>query len=81
MWYSGHMWTLWVLLLALPFAGMVTGCGTLLREWNRDLEKGAPLIMCEFASNQLSGNGLSSTGQLSRVRIALSLTPFPFLYS
>jgi hypothetical protein len=38
MWYSGHMWTLWVLLLALPFAGLVTGCATLLREWNRDLE-------------------------------------------
>ncbi len=38
MWYSGKMWTLWVLLLALPFAGLVTGCATLLREWNRNLE-------------------------------------------
>jgi hypothetical protein len=35
MWYSGKMWTLWVLLLALPFAVLVTGCATLLRDWNR----------------------------------------------
>jgi hypothetical protein len=38
MWYSGQMWTLWVLLLALPFAVLVTGCVTLLRGWNHDLE-------------------------------------------
>jgi len=38
MWYAGRMWTLWVLLLALPFTGLVTGCATPLREWNRDLE-------------------------------------------
>jgi hypothetical protein len=31
MWYAGRMWTLWVLLLALPFAVLVTGCVTLLR--------------------------------------------------
>jgi hypothetical protein len=37
MWYSGQMWTLWVLLLALPFAALVTGGVTLLRGWNRDL--------------------------------------------
>jgi hypothetical protein len=37
MWYAGRMWTLWVLLLALPFAVLVTGCATLLRGWNRDL--------------------------------------------
>ena len=37
-WYSGHAWTLWVLLLALPFAVLVTGCATLLRDWNRDVE-------------------------------------------
>jgi hypothetical protein len=42
MWYAGRMWTLWVLLLALPFTGLVTGCGTRLREWNRDLELPTP---------------------------------------
>lgn len=29
---------LWVLLIALPLAVLVTGCGTLLRAWNREME-------------------------------------------
>jgi len=37
MWYAARMWTLWVLLLALPFAALVTGCGTLLNSWNHDV--------------------------------------------
>jgi len=36
--YAGRVWTLWVLLLALPFAVLVTGCATLLRGWNGDAE-------------------------------------------
>jgi hypothetical protein len=36
MWYAGRMWTLWVLLLALPLAVLATGCATLLGSWNRD---------------------------------------------
>jgi hypothetical protein len=31
MWYAGRMWTLWVLLLALPLSVVVTGCFSLLR--------------------------------------------------
>ena len=38
MWYAGRQWTLWVLLIALPFAVLVTGCATLLRSWNDDVE-------------------------------------------
>jgi ABC-type Fe3+ transport system permease subunit len=38
MWYSGRMWTLWVLLLALPFTVLITGCVTLRHTWNRDVE-------------------------------------------
>ena len=37
-WYSGRLWTLWVLLIALPFAALVTGGGTLLHSWNSDVE-------------------------------------------
>ena len=29
---------LWVLLIALPLAVLVTGCGTLLRRWNHEVE-------------------------------------------
>ena len=35
MWYAGRMWTLWVLLLALPFTVMITGSAALLRAWPR----------------------------------------------
>jgi hypothetical protein len=39
MWYAvrPHI-GLWVLLMALPFAVLVTGCATLLRSWNDDGE-------------------------------------------
>jgi CHASE1-domain containing sensor protein len=36
-WYAGRMWTLWVLLLGLPFTVLVSGCAALLRSWNRDI--------------------------------------------
>ena len=32
------VWTLWILLLGLPFAVLITGCVTLPGEWNRDIE-------------------------------------------
>jgi len=32
MWYSGRMWTLWVLLLALPIVVLITGCVALFGE-------------------------------------------------
>ena len=35
MWYSARLWTLWVLLIGLPFDAMLTGCATLLQNWNR----------------------------------------------
>jgi hypothetical protein len=37
MWYAGRMWTLWVLLLALPCTVLFTGCATLRYNWNREL--------------------------------------------
>jgi hypothetical protein len=33
MWYAERQWTLWVLLIALPFAVLVIGCAMLLRNW------------------------------------------------
>lgn len=32
MWYAGRLWTLWVLLLALPFVVLITGCVALVRD-------------------------------------------------
>jgi hypothetical protein len=31
LWYSQRLWTLWVLLLALPLTAFITGCAVLLR--------------------------------------------------
>ena len=36
-WYSARAWTLWLLLLALPCAVVITGCATLLRSWYDDV--------------------------------------------
>ena len=38
MWYSARQWTLWVLLIALPFAVLVIGFVTLARNWRDDME-------------------------------------------
>ena len=37
-WYTGRMWTLWVLLIALPFTALITGCAVLVTSWNGDHE-------------------------------------------
>jgi len=37
-WYSARGWTLWLLLLVLPFGVLVTGCATLRRTWNGNVE-------------------------------------------
>jgi len=36
MWYAGRMWTLWILLLGLPFIVLVSGSAELLRSRDRD---------------------------------------------
>ena len=38
MWYAARQWTLWVLLIALPFAVLVIGFITLARNWRDDME-------------------------------------------
>src|ERR1700719_3053610 len=37
LWYAGRRWTLWVLLLGLPFAVLVSGCAELLHSWKRNI--------------------------------------------
>lgn len=32
MWYAERMWTLWILLLALPLSALISGCISLLRD-------------------------------------------------
>jgi len=35
-WYSERLWTLWVLLIALPLVVLGVGCAALLRGWKED---------------------------------------------
>jgi len=37
-WYAARPWTLWVMLMAMPFVVLVTSCATLLRSWHDDAE-------------------------------------------
>ena len=73
MWYSARTWTLWLLLLALPFAVLVTGCSTLLQSWNHDLEppraarQSLAMIPAPFATLFVAGTTLASVGILAIV--------------
>ena len=72
-WYSARMWTLWLLLLALPFAVLVTGCTTLLRSWNHDVElphaarQSLSMIPAPLATLFVAGTTLTSAGILAIV--------------
>jgi hypothetical protein len=73
MWYSARMWTLWVLLLALPLAGLVTGCATLRLSWSHDVEgphvarQSLALIPAPLATLFVAGTTLTSAGILAIV--------------
>ncbi len=73
MWYSARMWTLWLLLVALPFAVLVTGCATLLRSWNGDVElphaarQSLATIPAPLATLFVAGTTLTSAGILAIV--------------
>lgn len=71
MWYSARMWTLWFLLLALPFAVLASGALTLLRGWNSDVELShaarqslATMIPAPLATLFVAGTTLASAGIL-----------------
>jgi hypothetical protein len=72
-WYAGRMWTLWILLLALPIAVLVTGCATLLRGWNRDatlpqaLRQSLTAIRSHLATLFVAATTLAAAGILAIV--------------
>lgn len=41
MWYAARMWTLWLLLILLPLAVLVTGCATLAWRWRDEMKQAA----------------------------------------
>lgn len=58
-WYSVRRWTLWILLIFLPFTALLTGCATLL--WNASTR----------AERWLAAN---QSGSVMRIIITTSLT-------
>ena len=70
MWYAGKAWTLWVLLLALPFTVLLTGCAALLHERiaiSNTAGQRLPLIQAEPLSIFVAALALSAVGILAIV--------------
>ena len=59
-WYAGRLWTLWVLLLALPFVVLITGCLAFFRTQRNNglaLSVRSPAHLC-IAAMTLSAAGI-----------------------
>jgi hypothetical protein len=73
LWYSVRSWTLWVLLILLPFTVLITGLATLLRIWNHDAElphsarQSLSTMPAPFATLFVGGITLISAGILITV--------------
>ena len=73
MWYAARMWSLWILLLALPIAVLVAGCATLVRSWKRDTallqaaRQSLVEIRAHFATLVVVGATLTAGGILAIV--------------
>ena len=73
MWYSARIWTLWLLLLALPFAALLAGGATLLRGRNRDFglpqfaRQSLAMTPAPIATLLIAGTTLISAGILAIV--------------
>lgn len=74
-WYSGRMWTLWLLLLALPCTMLIAGCATLLATWEHDVEVlhssrwSLATIQAPLATLGVVGATLASAGILAIVML------------
>jgi hypothetical protein len=74
-WYSGRMWTLWLLLLALPCVVLIAGCATLLGTWKRDVEvlyssgRSLTTIQAPLATLGIVGTTLASAAILAIVML------------
>jgi len=76
MWYAGRMWTLWVLLLALPLAALVTGCATLRHTWKWDVEstrQSLTVIRTHLATLVVVATTLTAAGILAIVVLHMLL--------
>lgn len=71
MWYAGRMWTLWVLLIALPLGVLVTGCSMFAGNWNGDA---GPLQGARQSLAVIRANGAMMVVALLTVTAGVILT-------
>ena len=67
MWYAGKVWTLWVLLLALPFTVLIIGCVALFHDriaTSNAARQQLPLIRAEPVSIFVAALTFSAAGIL-----------------
>ena len=69
-WYSAREWTLGLLLLALPFVVLITGCYTVLRSWRYDAELAT--ISVPLATILVGAMTLTSAGILAVVALHIA---------
>jgi hypothetical protein len=77
MWYAGRMWTLWMLLITLPLAVLVTGCLTFLRsrrELPRGVQKGFAAIHTDSAMSFVAAMTLTAGVVLAIVAMHMLAT-------
>jgi hypothetical protein len=73
MWYSARIWTLWLLLLALPFVVLITGSATLVLSWSHEValphgvRQSLATIPAPVATLFVAGTTLTSAGILAIV--------------
>ena len=68
MWYAERMWTLWILLLALPLSVLISGCISLLQD-SRGSAQGASLPQKALAA--LHPAGARTSGAATTVTAAV----------
>jgi hypothetical protein len=76
MWYAGRMWTLWLLLLALPLTVLVTGCATLRHTWKLDVastRQSLAVIRTHLATLVVVATTLTAAGILAIVVLHMLL--------
>jgi hypothetical protein len=73
LWYAARLWSLWILLLALPIGVLFTGCATLLRGWKHDTAVASAarelltVIRAQFAMLVVAAATLTAGGILAIV--------------
>jgi hypothetical protein len=74
-WYVARSWTLWLLLLALPFAALIGGAATLLCSWHHDAElpplvqQSLATIPAPLATLVMAGTTMTAAGILAVVAL------------